>query len=51
MSDIYGVVVGGIAALKGPLLEGAHEAVVHLFRQIGDPNKVADWLNKAFSEK
>ena len=51
MSDIYGAVVGGIAALKGPLHGGANEAVMNMLIEIGHPNKAADWLNKAFSEK
>ena len=51
MSDIYGAVVGGIAALKGPLHGGANEAVMNMLLEIGHPNKAADWLNKAFSEK
>ncbi len=51
MSDIYGAVVGGIAALKGPLHGGANEAVMNMLLEIGHPNKAADWLNKAFSAK
>ncbi len=51
MSDIYGAVVGGIAALKGPLHGGANEAVMHMLLEIGHPEKAADWLQKAFEAK
>jgi 2-methylcitrate synthase/citrate synthase II len=51
MSDIYGAVVGGIAALKGPLHGGANEAVMHMLLEIGHPEKAAEWLKKAFEAK
>jgi len=51
MSDIYGAVVGGIAALKGPLHGGANEAVMHMLLEIGKPEKAEQWLRDAFAAK
>ncbi|MGF3056210.1 bifunctional 2-methylcitrate synthase/citrate synthase [Microbacterium sp. YY-01] len=51
LSDLYSAVVGAIGALKGPLHGGANEAVLHVFNEIGDPDNVTDWLNKALAEK
>jgi len=51
MSDIYGAVVGGIAALKGPLHGGANEAVMHMLLEIGKPEKAEQWLRDAFANK
>jgi 2-methylcitrate synthase/citrate synthase II len=51
MSDIYSAVVGGIAALKGPLHGGANEAVMHMLLEIGHPKKAEPWLRTAFRDK
>lgn len=51
LSDIYSAVVGAIGALKGPLHGGANEAVLHIFDEIGSPDNVEQWLDKALEEK
>ena len=51
MADLYSAVVGAIGALKGPLHGGANEAVMHVFEEIGDAEKVEAWLDEALAEK
>lgn len=58
LADMHGAIVGGIAALKGPLHGGANEAAMDMLsdirRDIGpenDPKKITDWMHKAFAEK
>ncbi len=51
MSDLYSAVVGAIGALKGPLHGGANEAVLHIFREIGDASQVTAWLDEALGQK
>lgn len=47
MSDLYSAVVGGIAALKGPLHGGANEAVMHMLKEVGDPGRARAWMQDA----
>lgn len=51
LSDVYSSIVSGIMTLKGPLHGGAAEAAYQQFMEIGDPNRVEAWLEKALSEK
>jgi 2-methylcitrate synthase len=51
LSDVYSAVVGGIAALKGPLHGGANEAVQHTFEAIGTPDMAEAWLEEALANK
>nr|WP_153006611.1 bifunctional 2-methylcitrate synthase/citrate synthase [Leucobacter sp. G161] len=51
LSDLYSAIVGAIGALKGPLHGGANEAVMHIFDEIGDADKVVPWLDAALAEK
>ncbi|HZH35476.1 MAG TPA: citrate synthase [Pyrinomonadaceae bacterium] len=51
LADMYGAVVGGIAALSGPLHGGANTAVMKMLQEIGDIDKVDSWLDQALSEK
>jgi len=58
LSDLHGAVTGAIAALKGPLHGGANEAAMEMLSEIreaigpeNDPEKIRDWMHKAFSEK
>lgn len=58
LADLHGAVVGGIAALKGPLHGGANEAAMDMLsdirRDIGpenDAKKITDWMHNAFAEK
>ncbi len=39
LSDLHGAVTGAIASLKGPLHGGANEAVMHMMKEIGKPEK------------
>jgi citrate synthase len=59
LSDMYGAVCGGIAALKGPLHGGANEMAMEMLKEIhrdigaagiGTP-KVDEWMQKAFDTK
>ncbi len=44
LADMYGAVMSGIAALKGPLHGGANEAVAQMLTSIGEPEKAKDWV-------
>ena len=50
-ADLHGAVVGGIAALKGPLHGGANEAVMHMLTEIGDPAHAVEWLQSRFDHR
>ena len=59
LSDMYGAVTGGIAALKGPLHGGANEAAMEMLKEIlkdvgvegiGTP-RVDAWMEQAFTSK
>ncbi|MGH7067520.1 MAG: citrate/2-methylcitrate synthase, partial [Acetobacteraceae bacterium] len=47
-ADIHAAVTAAIAALKGPLHGGANEAVMHMLKEIGTPERVAAWLEGRF---
>lgn len=51
LSDLYSAVTAAVGALKGPLHGGANEAVMHTFDEIGDPDRVADWLADALASR
>ncbi|MER7734818.1 bifunctional 2-methylcitrate synthase/citrate synthase [Streptomyces erythrochromogenes] len=51
LSDLYSAVTAAIGALKGPLHGGANEAVMHMLREIGDPEQATDWLDRALTRK
>ncbi len=47
LSDMHGAVTGAIASLKGPLHGGANEAVAHMLKEVGSPDKAESFiLNK-----
>ncbi|MGH2644397.1 MAG: bifunctional 2-methylcitrate synthase/citrate synthase, partial [Chitinophagaceae bacterium] len=50
-SDMYSAVVGGIGALKGPLHGGANEQVMHMLKEIGEPEKAREWMLNALHNK
>jgi len=50
-ADVTGAAVAAIAALKGPLHGGANEAVMHMLKEIGRPERAEAWLRKALAEK
>ena len=51
LSDLHGAITGAIASLKGPLHGGANEAVMHMMREIGKPEKAKAWIENALSKK
>jgi len=51
LSDVYSAVTGAIGALKGPLHGGANEAVLHIFDEIGEADRVTSWLDDALARK
>jgi len=51
LSDLHGAVTGAIASLKGPLHGGANEAVMHMMKEIGKPEKAKSWLENALAKK
>ena len=51
MADLHGAIVGGIAALKGPLHGGANEAVMHMLSEIPSPDVAEAWLRDRFDHK
>jgi citrate synthase len=50
LSDLHSAVVGAIGALKGPLHGGANEMVMHTLEEIGTPENVGPWLDRALAE-
>ncbi|MBD3649253.1 MAG: citrate synthase [Pseudomonadales bacterium] len=43
----YAAISAGVAALWGPAHGGANEAVLNMLNEIGDENKVGEYVNKA----
>jgi len=44
-ADIHAAVTAGIAALKGPLHGGANEAVMHMLKEVGTPERARGWID------
>ena len=51
LSDLHGAITGAIASLKGPLHGGANEAVMHMMKSIGKPEKAKKWIENALDKK
>ena len=51
LSDLHGAITGAIASLKGPLHGGANEAVMHMMKSIGKPEKAKKWIEDALVKK
>lgn len=51
LSDMYSSVTGAIGALKGSLHGGANEKVIDMIEEIGIPENVEDYVEKALKEK
>jgi citrate synthase len=51
LADMYGAVVGGIAALSGPLHGGANTNVMKMLKEIGSEDAIDSWLDNALAEK
>jgi len=47
----YAVISAAIAALSGPLHGGANERVVTMLRDIGTPERAADWLQQKLENR
>lgn len=47
LSDLYASAGAGIAALTGPLHGGANEQVIEMLREIGSPQNVECWFERA----
>jgi citrate synthase len=51
LTDIFSAMTAAIATLKGPLHGGANEGVIHMLQEIGDPQNVDAYVEKALAEK
>lgn len=51
LSDVYFSIGAGIAALSGPLHGGANEGVLLMLEEIGHPDNVEPWFEKAIRTK
>jgi citrate synthase len=51
LTDIYSAITAAIATLKGPLHGGANEGVIHMLEEIGSPEKVGAYIDRALAEK
>lgn len=51
MSDIYSAVTAGIGAVKGPLHGGAGLAVMETLREIGTPEAVEPFVERALAQR
>lgn len=51
LSDMYSGITAAIGALKGPLHGGANERVMKMLSEIGDVDKVEDYIKDALSRK
>jgi citrate synthase len=51
LTDPYAVVASAVGTLAGPLHGGANEDVLEMLGQIGSPDQVATWLDRAIAGK
>lgn len=51
LGDMHSAVAGGVGALKGSLHGGANAKAMDTLLEIGEPDNVMPWLERAFSEK
>ena len=51
LSDIYSAVTGAVGSLKGPLHGGANEAVMHMLKEVGEPENAKAWMLDALATK
>ena len=51
LSDLHGAITAAIASLKGPLHGGANEAVMHMMKEIGKPERAKAWIESALKKK
>jgi 2-methylcitrate synthase/citrate synthase II len=50
-ADIHAAITAAIASLKGPLHGGANEAVMHMLKEIGSPDRAKAWLQDRFDHR
>jgi citrate synthase len=51
LADIHGAVSAALATLKGPLHGGANEAVMRMLEEVGDAERVDEWVRQALAAK
>jgi citrate synthase len=51
LTDIYSAITAAIGTLKGPLHGGANEGVIHMLQEIGSPDKVDVYIDRALAQK
>jgi citrate synthase len=51
LSDIYSAITSAIGTLKGPLHGGANEGVIHMLLEIGNEDKVDEWIEEQLAQK
>ncbi|MGB6223725.1 citrate/2-methylcitrate synthase [Haloferula sp.] len=51
LSDMYSAVTSAIGTLKGPLHGGANEGVIHMLQEIGELDKVDEYLEGKIARK
>ncbi|MCG8468727.1 MAG: citrate synthase [Gemmatimonadetes bacterium] len=51
LGDMHSAVTGGVGALKGSLHGGANAKAMETILEIGEPENLGPWLEKAFAEK
>ncbi len=51
LSDYYSAITSAVGVLKGPLHGGANEQVIKMIMEIGDKDKVQDYIEKALANK
>jgi 2-methylcitrate synthase len=50
-ADLHAAITAAIASLKGPLHGGANEAVMHMMKEIGSPDRAKAWLQGRFEHR
>jgi len=51
LSDLHSAVTSAIGTLKGPLHGGANQRVREMLDEIGDPDRVVDWVDAKLAAK
>ena len=51
LSDMYSAITAAIGTLKGPLHGGANEGVIHMLQEIGELEKVDEWVEGKLERK
>jgi citrate synthase len=51
LSDLHSSITSAIGTLKGPLHGGANEQVMHMLREIGQPDRVEQYIRGALNAK